>query len=133
MRYLKSLTIAIFLLRGLYFTEAHHPAQNPSCKAIPGSPDWPSGSSWSALNSSLSGRLLQLAPPGAVCHPDQPTYNAAICLTVQDGSQRHGIQRILSAALLTTGTMTLVYLSRMIPAAERDTRFMWLMPPAQRT
>lgn len=52
---------------------------SPSCKASPGSPSWPSQSKWNALNSSISGRLLEPAPPGAVCHPGQPTYNAATC------------------------------------------------------
>ena len=54
----------------------------PSCKASPFSPSWPCQSKWHALNSSISGRLLEPAPPGAVCHPDQPTYNASTCPTV---------------------------------------------------
>ncbi|KAL1962101.1 hypothetical protein VTN77DRAFT_568 [Rasamsonia byssochlamydoides] len=56
---------------------------NAFCKAVPGSPDWPSPSEWQALNASLSGRLLQPPPPGAVCHPDQPTFNNATCAYVQ--------------------------------------------------
>jgi hypothetical protein len=39
----------------------------------------------STLNRSLSGRLLQPALPGAVCHLDQPTYDAATCPAVQAG------------------------------------------------
>jgi len=59
-------------------------SQSPApCKALPGIPDWPSISQWNALNHSLSGQLLQPAPPGAVCHPDHPTYNAALCSIVQ--------------------------------------------------
>jgi hypothetical protein len=53
-----------------------------SCKVSPGTSSWPSQSKWHSLNSSISGRLLQPAPPGAVCHPDQPTYNAALCPVV---------------------------------------------------
>ncbi|KAK4682183.1 hypothetical protein QC764_113010 [Podospora pseudoanserina] len=49
------------------------------CKAIPGTPDWPSPASWKRLNESLAGRLLQPPPPGAVCHPGQPTYDAGEC------------------------------------------------------
>ncbi|KAK0737580.1 hypothetical protein B0T21DRAFT_383523 [Apiosordaria backusii] len=49
------------------------------CKAVPGTPDWPSPASWARLNESLAGRLLQPPPPGAVCHPGQPTYDAAEC------------------------------------------------------
>jgi hypothetical protein len=50
-----------------------------SCKASPGSQSWPSQAKWNAFNSSVSGRLLQPAPPGAVCHPSQSTYNLATC------------------------------------------------------
>jgi hypothetical protein len=56
----------------------------PSCKAAPGTSNWPSFSQWSALNHSISGQLLQPAPPGAVCYPDQPTYNATLCSLVQN-------------------------------------------------
>ncbi len=55
------------------------------CKAIPGTNTWPSESEWSRLNQSLSGSLLKPSPPGAVCHPDQPTYNPAACPAVQAG------------------------------------------------
>ena len=51
----------------------------PICRASLGSSDWPSLSEWAALNVSVSGRLLQPPPPGAVCHPGQPTYNATEC------------------------------------------------------
>ena len=54
-----------------------------SCKAYPGSPSWPSPSKWAALNASVSGQLLHPPPPGAVCHPGQPTYDSATCPTVQ--------------------------------------------------
>ena len=55
-----------------------------SCKATPDSPSWPSASAWMALNNTVSGRLLQPPPPGAVCHSRQPTYNAAVCPAVQE-------------------------------------------------
>jgi hypothetical protein len=53
------------------------------CKATPGSAGWPSLSSWNALNDTLGGQLIKPVPPGAVCHPDQPTYNATVCPSVQ--------------------------------------------------
>ncbi|KAH6667575.1 hypothetical protein B0J14DRAFT_620065 [Halenospora varia] len=53
------------------------------CKAVLGSLDWPSASKWAALNHTLSGKLLQPAPLGAVCHPDQATYNNATCPGLQ--------------------------------------------------
>lgn len=57
----------------------------PKCKAAPNSHSWPSQHEWVSLNRSLSGRLLKPPPPGAVCHPGQPTYNAAACPSVQAG------------------------------------------------
>ena len=71
-------TILLLLLQFLTLVSA-----DQSCKAYLGSPSWPSPSKWKALNDSISGRLLQPPPPGAVCHPGQPTYNQAICPTIQ--------------------------------------------------
>jgi hypothetical protein len=83
---LGQLTLLVFLAQLFIFTSANNTwkkISHANCKAIPGSPDWPSDSSWSALNRTLGGRLFKPTPPGAVCHPDQPTFNAAICPTVQ--------------------------------------------------
>lgn len=55
----------------------------PSCKAVPGTPAWPSPDVWARLNESLAGGLLQPPPPGAVCHPGQATYDGAACPAVQ--------------------------------------------------
>jgi hypothetical protein len=57
----------------------------PSCKATPNTNTWPNALEWNSLNQTLSGRLLQPPPPGAVCHPGQPTYNALACPAVQAG------------------------------------------------
>ncbi|KAK3694284.1 hypothetical protein B0T22DRAFT_506654 [Podospora appendiculata] len=59
--------------------------RDQDCKAVPGTASWPSKNSWASLNRSTGGRLLQPAPPGAVCHPGQPTYNATECPAVQSG------------------------------------------------
>jgi hypothetical protein len=53
------------------------------CKAVPGTPGWPHESSWNALNATLGGQLIKPVPPGAVCHPDQPTYDATNCPSVK--------------------------------------------------
>lgn len=53
------------------------------CKAVPGTPDWPSPQDWARLNESLAGALLQPPPPGAVCHPGQGAYNATECPRVR--------------------------------------------------
>lgn len=38
------------------------------CKTIPGDPQWPSESSWTALNRTVDGRLLVSVPLASVCH-----------------------------------------------------------------
>ena len=58
---------------------------SPSCKSVPGDASWPSAETWNALNESVGGQLIQAAPPGAVCHPGQPAYDAALCPAVQSG------------------------------------------------
>jgi len=50
------------------------------CKAVPGSPSWPSLAKWAALNQSVDGRLLQPSPPATACH--EPEYNAAVCANI---------------------------------------------------
>ncbi|RFU32605.1 hypothetical protein B7463_g3715, partial [Scytalidium lignicola] len=76
------ITLCFSLLHLLSLIDAHKYPLPKSCKASPGSPDWPSRYEWVALNRSISGRLLQPPPPGAVCHPDQPTYDPATCPAV---------------------------------------------------
>lgn len=56
---------------------------NHTCKAYPGTTEWPSLASWQQLNTTLHGQLLIPTPPGAVCHPDQPSYDADRCPEVQ--------------------------------------------------
>jgi hypothetical protein len=50
---------------------------------VPGSDSWPSLETWAALNQSTDGRLFRPTPPGAVCHPEQASYNATECLAVR--------------------------------------------------
>jgi len=82
MTLLKPLAKLTYLLQFITFIDLSH---SQSCKASQGSPSWPSDSQWSSLNASVSGRLLKPPPPGAVCHPGQPTYNNASCPAVQSG------------------------------------------------
>ena len=67
---------------GLAITALANNHSHSQCKVTPGSHNWPSSHEWSKLNISISGQLIQPAPPGAVCHPSQPTYNAALCPAV---------------------------------------------------
>lgn len=83
-----SLSLSLLAISSLFLqlpisTHAH--SSSPSCKAVPGTHDWPSEHSWKRLNESTGGRLLRPPPPGAVCHPGQPTYDAAKCPAVQSG------------------------------------------------
>lgn len=55
------------------------------CKVTVDSPGWPSSHAWGNLGKSLEGRLLQPAPPGAVCHEGQPTYDPEKCSAVTEG------------------------------------------------
>ncbi|TVY60837.1 putative FAD-linked oxidoreductase [Lachnellula suecica] len=50
---------------------------NAGCKSTPGSDGWPTDEQWAVFNETLGGQLIKPTPPGAVCHPDQPTYNSA--------------------------------------------------------
>ncbi len=63
-----------------------HPLPTTSpmiCKTTPESTNWPSKEAWTLLNDTLTGRLLQPPPPGAVCHRTQPTFASAECAKVQ--------------------------------------------------
>ncbi|KAK1758511.1 hypothetical protein QBC47DRAFT_143717 [Echria macrotheca] len=75
-------TVLLFLLSTVVSVGKETPSPTPKCKAIPGTPAWPSAAAWTHLNESTGGRLLQPSPPGAVCHPGQPTYNASECAAV---------------------------------------------------
>jgi len=72
-------------LLGLVSFSAANTSPKPTCKAIPGTPSWPSISAWDHLNRTLHGRLLAPSPPGAVCHPTRPEFNPVACPIVQAG------------------------------------------------
>src|SRR5215469_12756799 len=60
-------------------------ANAQKCKAVPGTPSWPSDSVWATLNKTISGALIKSVPPGGVCHPGQPNYNNnTSCAVVAD-------------------------------------------------
>jgi hypothetical protein len=59
------------------------------CKSVPGSADWPTQRQWQRFNESLGGRLLQPAPPGAVCHPGHRAYDPDRCPAVLDGWSKY--------------------------------------------
>lgn len=72
------------LIACCYFELALAALSGRQCKAVPGTVSWPSASAWDALNTTLSGNLIAPTPPGAVCHPNQPSYNNATCAVVAD-------------------------------------------------
>ncbi|KAL1841735.1 hypothetical protein VTJ49DRAFT_6649 [Mycothermus thermophilus] len=55
----------------------------PSCKAVPGTPGWPSAHDWQRFNVTLGGRLLQPKPPAAVCHTSG--FGSTECQAVING------------------------------------------------
>ncbi|KAK4244849.1 hypothetical protein C7999DRAFT_34832, partial [Corynascus novoguineensis] len=68
-------------LKGVHSDSDSH----SSCKAVPGSPDWPSPQDWKRLNESVTGRLLRPTPPAAVCHSGQGSFNSPECAAVREG------------------------------------------------
>lgn len=51
------------------------------CHCLPGDECWPAASSWTALNSTVGGRLVATVPIGTPCH--DPHYDAVACAALQ--------------------------------------------------
>jgi len=51
------------------------------CHSFPGDASWPLDSAWSALNSTVGGRLVATVAIGSPCH--DPNYNATACALLQ--------------------------------------------------
>ncbi|KAH6616421.1 FAD binding domain-containing protein [Boeremia exigua] len=47
------------------------------CHVLPGDAAWPSNEAWSALNETVSGKLVKTVPIGSPCH--DPTYDETAC------------------------------------------------------
>ncbi|KAI8948659.1 hypothetical protein F4801DRAFT_441823 [Xylaria longipes] len=59
------------------------PEEQGACKAFPGITAWPYRESWTKFNESTGGKLIKPGPPpGAVCHPGEPTFNPDNCAIV---------------------------------------------------
>ncbi|KAI1154079.1 FAD-binding domain-containing protein [Nemania diffusa] len=62
-------------------SEAH--GDYAACKAFPGTAAWPSEESWVKFNTSTGGKLIKPGPPpGAVCHPREPTFRPYQCAII---------------------------------------------------
>ncbi|KAK3361893.1 hypothetical protein B0T24DRAFT_690417 [Lasiosphaeria ovina] len=76
----------------LNFGDLHAAQPNndtPSCRAWPGSQDWPSDAEWKQLNITLGGALLRPVPVGSVCYQGE-AYNAGTCrYLVQQAGRTH--------------------------------------------
>ncbi|KAJ5250772.1 hypothetical protein N7489_001182 [Penicillium chrysogenum] len=72
MRFLSSLLPVSLLAYGVVVAGSQ-------CKCAPSDPCWPSGADWSALNETVSGRLIKTIPPGSVCYKSEPNYNPSAC------------------------------------------------------
>lgn len=55
-------------------------ADATTCKTLPSAL---SSATWAAFNKTLGGQLIKPVAPAAPCHPDQASYNAATCTTIQ--------------------------------------------------
>ncbi|KAF2687487.1 FAD-binding domain-containing protein [Lentithecium fluviatile CBS 122367] len=53
-----------------------------SAFVVPNDPCWPSPSTFSTLNTTLSGHLIQTQPPASVCYPTQPNYDPTLCTSI---------------------------------------------------
>ena len=79
------LTYLIFLFPLQTSSTAESDNHTRLCKAVPNSPNWPSNSAWTTLNTTLNGRLLSPSPPALVCDPNQPeSYDELKCTVVND-------------------------------------------------
>jgi len=47
------------------------------CHVLPGDAAWPNDQAWSALNQTVSGKLIKTVPIGSPCH--DPTYDETAC------------------------------------------------------
>ncbi|KAI0531880.1 hypothetical protein GGR58DRAFT_508001 [Xylaria digitata] len=82
MRVLTYQTILASLLI-LVRSEARGDNHHGACKTFPGTPAWPLEKTWAKFNQSTGGKLIKPGPPpGAVCHPGQPTFDADQCAIV---------------------------------------------------
>ncbi|KAI1346667.1 hypothetical protein F5Y01DRAFT_16902 [Xylaria sp. FL0043] len=67
----------------LFLTGSEARSEHGACKAFPGATAWPLEQTWTKFNQSTGGKLIKPGPPpGAVCHPGQPTFDADKCATV---------------------------------------------------
>lgn len=64
---------------------AHAGPPSTSCKAFPGTSDWPSKYVWDSLDKALGGRLFHPDPPAAACHANWPEYDVAACEKIKAG------------------------------------------------
>lgn len=62
----------------LSFGDTSEVSDSPSCRAFPGTDDWPSKCEWQHLNKTLQGRLLHPNPPAAVCYEGED-YDKDAC------------------------------------------------------
>ncbi|KAI0812952.1 putative FAD-dependent isoamyl alcohol oxidase [Xylaria sp. FL0064] len=55
-----------------------------TCRSIPGDADWPNEETWTQLNTTIQGRLIQTIPQASVCHTAPfSAFNQDACNTLQ--------------------------------------------------
>ncbi|KAF1972634.1 FAD binding domain-containing protein [Bimuria novae-zelandiae CBS 107.79] len=71
------------LLPCILITSVLGSSSRTDCKCAPDSDCWPSELDWTTLNETLAGAVIRGVPPGAVCYPDQASYDESACATVR--------------------------------------------------
>ncbi|KAL7274198.1 hypothetical protein RUND412_002913 [Rhizina undulata] len=71
-----------WLIHGVSGAAVKRRTLGSNCKVSPLDTDWPSDSDWSALNTTVSGRLIKVVPIASPCH--DPYYNETACEYVTD-------------------------------------------------
>ena len=82
------------------------------CRYIPSDPEWPTEAQWSALNTSVGGRLIATVPLGAPCFQktynvktksyDLSTFNQAACDSVKAGWNDPAFHETSSSSVMQT-------------------------------
>lgn len=74
-------TVVSLCFTALSYASPASSSSYSQCRYLPGDADWPSDRKWTALNSTVGGRLIKTVQLGSPCH--NPTYNEAQCSSLK--------------------------------------------------
>ena len=67
-------------------TKAEAVSKSPTCKAYPGTPEWPLEEDWNQLNKTLDGALLKPSPAASACY-NGTNYDSKQCTYLVQGAR----------------------------------------------